>query len=280
MRPPALPFELVHMVLFYLPGKVSADLKRCSLVNKLWRREAQRVLFNTQFVRVDMANWWNARESHGRSSYRFVELMDASPQLRSLVHNVRLDLTHIGADTSPIRERTMIDFFLPLFNSGVKELRELWICVSNYSHKDIHLPLSVKLEPRLCSLFRSVTSLVFQGVVGVQNLISLQLLLLSCRNLQEFSFPWIYYHQYYSPDQVPTSLALHSLTITDHDLEARNVSNGALFQWLFRTNTVHTIRNIILKDYWGTNVSNFIKVLSGPWSLDIDGELRELIHCS
>jgi hypothetical protein len=269
-----LPLELACIVLQYLHND-SKTLKKCSLVHKSWRHEAQKLLFGRTFVRIgvpqDSRGFPLDKRGEKRSPSEFVARTKKSPHLIYDIRAIRINI----ADVHRIITSTRGDdaWTLPNVIAAIVSANKLGTLaffsmdhLRDFYRQEVSFPIILGVEPLLEEHFSLVTRLEFQTPLSFTNLGTLQNLLCSLPALEEFFFqPLIIDSSTIEPINHPSNLSLRRLIYQG----GRSVPLcWRLIEWLAITDSRHSLNQIIISAGYDMSVLQpLMGAITQPFSL-------------
>jgi hypothetical protein len=278
-----LPPEIACMALQYLYDDTKT-LRKCSLVQKSWRHDAQKLLFGECFVRIgvpeDVRSFPLEKNGGKRSPSEFVARIKKSPHLAKDIRAVRIhlaDMHRLITNSQGEDAWTLANLLAPLIDTNVDKLETLafFSCardrLRDFYRQDVYFPSILLPQPFLEKHFGSVTRLELQSCLWFSNLRTLQELLCSLPALVEFVFcPIIEWGNNVEPPNPPTNLSLRQLTYDDHEANAYMENCEAFMKWLATTGTRDSLEHFTV-DGRG-NLAKFHPLLGAvtkPFSMEI-----------
>jgi hypothetical protein len=285
----SLPPELACLIIQYLHNDAES-LKKCSLVHRSWRREAQKLLFRGNFVRIgvpqDRGCFPLDKEEEKHNSLKFMIQIAKSPHLVDDIRAVRINIADMHRTImSTHRAWTLLHVLTAI--SDIDRLETLAFFsmdyLTNFYPWKVKFPSILKIDPLLEEHCSSVTRLELQTPLYFSSLLTLQNLLCSLPALEEFSFcPFRTDESTIAPpnhpSNTPSNVSLQRLIFEHKGPKAYRdkllwytMLHERLIDWLATTETRHSLEYLEIRgsDYYNylEGLDRLMSTITRPFSM-------------
>jgi hypothetical protein len=281
-----LPPELACMVMQYLHDDFKS-LKRCSLVHPSWRREAQKLLFGRNFVRIgvthDSRSFPLSKRGEKRSPSEFVTQIKRSPHLIHDIRAVRIniaDMHRIITSTRGDDAWTLSNVLAAILSMDKLETLAFFSIphLRDFYPQKVNFPNVFRAEPLLEEHFSSVIRLELQTCLHFPDLCNLQNLLCSLPALEEvFLCPLVFEQSSTELPSPPSNVSLRRLMYENRC--RRTYACGQVMRWLATTDTRHSLERLTINSRCDmSNLQPLIGAITKPFSM-VNLDANNCVSC-
>jgi hypothetical protein len=252
MTTPRLPVELCSQVILDLRDEPKG-LKRCSLIARAWRYQAQRLLFHHHFVRIGVAAdaqyFPLDKKGDRRKPSDFAARARASDVMRREIRGIRFNMVDLHRIMSNGRDGdagwTVQNLFAEVSNANLAALETLVFFTMKKQHNQLVHSFPIFVYPfELGSGFQHVVRVHLQASFSFPNFTTLQHFLCQLPRLEEFSCPTITWDSRDLSINPPLSVSLRQLVLDGCALSCDEIVPFSF--WLVETRTKHSLTPLTL----------------------------------